>query len=191
MTSQVNTYSERINTSFPVAGQNNDSQGFRSNFSNIQSALNVAASEISSLQTNGVNLNKPVNDLGFNSVLTRAQFQNSGVVSYNASSSTNLAGYIEIDFSQGSYQSVTVTSTSTFKVVNWPNKSNLCSSIRLAVRTLNSGTINFNGGTGLILSDGDTPYVKSSTASSITVWDLWTADSGANVFVKKFGGPYV
>jgi hypothetical protein len=191
MTSQINTYSERINTSFPIAGQNNDSQGFRSNFSNIQSALNIAASEITTLQTNGVNLNKPVNDLGFNSVLTRAQLQNSGVVSYAASTVTNLAGYIEIDYAQGSYQTVTITTTATFKVVNWPVKNNLCSNLRLAVRSLNSGTINFNAGSGLILSDGDVPYNKTSATTSTSIWDLWSSDSGSNVFVKRFGNNYV
>ena len=36
---------------FPVAGQDNDSQGFRDNFTTIKTGLQTAQSEISTLQT--------------------------------------------------------------------------------------------------------------------------------------------
>ena len=39
-----------IDENYPVAGQDNDSQGFRDNFQNIKTALNTAATEITSLQ---------------------------------------------------------------------------------------------------------------------------------------------
>ena len=48
MTSQINT--ANINTAYPVAGVDNDSQGFRDNFLNIKAAVDVAASEITNLQ---------------------------------------------------------------------------------------------------------------------------------------------
>lgn len=48
MTSQINT--ANINTAYPVAGADNDSQGFRDNFLNIKAAVDVAASEITTLQ---------------------------------------------------------------------------------------------------------------------------------------------
>lgn len=50
MTSTVTQYSTLIDTTFPVPGVDNDTQGFRNNFGNITNALNVAASEISDLQ---------------------------------------------------------------------------------------------------------------------------------------------
>ena len=43
-----------INTGFPVAGQDNDSQGFRDNFTAISAGLAVAKTEITQLQTNTV-----------------------------------------------------------------------------------------------------------------------------------------
>lgn len=43
-----------INTGFPVAGQDNDSQGFRDNFTAISAGLSVAKTEITQLQTNAV-----------------------------------------------------------------------------------------------------------------------------------------
>lgn len=51
MASTITQYSDLINISFPVPGVDNDSQGFRDNFSNIQSALTRADTEITSLQT--------------------------------------------------------------------------------------------------------------------------------------------
>ena len=48
MTSQIN-YSA-VNTLYPIPGRDNDSQGFRTNFSAIKDGLETAYNEISSLQ---------------------------------------------------------------------------------------------------------------------------------------------
>jgi len=48
MTSAINI--DNISGTFPVAGQDNNSQGFRDNFTNIKAGLNVAKSEITTLQ---------------------------------------------------------------------------------------------------------------------------------------------
>ena len=58
MTSNINP--STINVSFPVSDQNNDSQGFRDNFSAIQTALSIASSEIGNLQNAKISLTGPV-----------------------------------------------------------------------------------------------------------------------------------
>lgn len=50
MTSTVTDVSSLIDSTFPVPGADNDTQGFRNNFGNIQTALARAAFEISDLQ---------------------------------------------------------------------------------------------------------------------------------------------
>jgi hypothetical protein len=50
MTSTVTDVSSLIDSSFPVPGADNDTQGFRDNFGNIQTALSRAAAEITDLQ---------------------------------------------------------------------------------------------------------------------------------------------
>ena len=50
MTSTVTDYSTLIDTTFPIPGADNDTQGFRNNFGNIKIALDSAAGEISDLQ---------------------------------------------------------------------------------------------------------------------------------------------
>jgi len=56
MSSNINP--NNINGNFPVAGQDNDSQGFRDNFTNILNNFSYAANEITALQntTNGIQL---------------------------------------------------------------------------------------------------------------------------------------
>ena len=49
MTSLINTTA--IDITYPVAGQDNDTQGFRTNFGSIANNLSIAASEITTLQT--------------------------------------------------------------------------------------------------------------------------------------------
>jgi hypothetical protein len=49
MPSTITEITSLIDTTFPVPGQDNDTQGFRDNFGNIQIALNRAAEEISDL----------------------------------------------------------------------------------------------------------------------------------------------
>jgi hypothetical protein len=51
MSSTITTYSTSINIVFPIQGQDNDTQGFRDNYSLIRSALNVAATEITDIQS--------------------------------------------------------------------------------------------------------------------------------------------
>ena len=63
MASSISTTS--IDATFPVAGQDNDSQGFRDNFSTIKSNFTAAKSEIEALQTNTAKKNEANNFLGF------------------------------------------------------------------------------------------------------------------------------
>jgi len=48
MASTINT--TNIDTDFPIAGQDNDSQGFRDNFTNINTNFEAAKTEIEALQ---------------------------------------------------------------------------------------------------------------------------------------------
>jgi hypothetical protein len=50
MSSQITATSALINTAYPIAGQSNDTQGFRNNFTYIQLALTTASNEITNLQ---------------------------------------------------------------------------------------------------------------------------------------------
>ena len=50
MSSTITNYSSTIDTTFPVPGADNDTQGFRNNFIAIKNSLETAATEISVMQ---------------------------------------------------------------------------------------------------------------------------------------------
>jgi len=55
----VTPYINNIDPSFPVPGKNNNTQGFRSNFANIQEALTTLNDNFNSIAVTTVNINSP------------------------------------------------------------------------------------------------------------------------------------
>jgi hypothetical protein len=101
MTSTITNYKYSFNSGFPVAGVDNNSQGFRDNFQAIKYAFSVASNEVSDLQQNTAKLTTD-NDFGGNSLIN-ATIINSGVpaISY-------VGGSTDIDYSQGQFHSITL-----------------------------------------------------------------------------------
>jgi hypothetical protein len=50
----------KIDATYPIAGQDNDTQGFRTNYQNIKNNFTVAAKEITAVQSNVVTLQSQV-----------------------------------------------------------------------------------------------------------------------------------
>ena len=103
MASQINE--NLINAAYPVAGQDNSSQGFRDNFQAIVTNFGFAGTEISSLQTNAVIRNQN-NDLGGNTTITSGIFRTSRETIFGIGS---VSGNIPLDYLNGSYQTITLT----------------------------------------------------------------------------------
>ena len=184
MSSTITDYSNLINISYPIPGEDNDTQGFRDNFSRIQSALFVADTEISNIQLNAVNLGN-TNDFGYN-ILKRPSFQNESVIVSDVgvvSGST-----IIIDYALGSYQRYTLAGGDyLFVITNWP-PAGRCGSIKLEITPSSSDTISLNfSGSVNILTKSSLP-VSYSQINPI-VWELWSPDNGTNIYAHEFGIP--
>lgn len=116
MTTSAITFNT-IDISFPAAGQDNDSQGFRDNFARIRTALSTAQTEITYLNTYSVDKTKN-NDMGSNTI--------SNVVLKGAalSSNTSLASSgadQSFTFSETHYRRYALgASSNTFKVDYFP-----------------------------------------------------------------------
>ena len=78
MASSINT--DNIKTNYPVAGENNDTQGFRDNFSEIVDNLKAAESEITDLQTNAAKTN--IESQFFGNRITNAEFDQTTTTVY-------------------------------------------------------------------------------------------------------------
>jgi len=105
MASSINP--NNIDTTYPVAGQDNDSQGFRDNFTNIKTNFEYAESEIEELQSKallksaltGTTLD---NDLE-GGILLNAKMQ---AVRFAKEDISTPAGNVTLDFDNGPYHNV-------------------------------------------------------------------------------------
>lgn len=123
MTSAINP--NNIDGSYPIAGQDNSSQGFRDNFTNIKVNFQAAESEINDLQSK---------------VLLKAPLSGSTSLDNNMNDALLLAAKIQdfsatkvtvvpsgspltatVNYSAGHYQSFSTTDSTTISFVNWPS----------------------------------------------------------------------
>ena len=120
MASDINP--DTIDSSYPVAGQDNSTQGFRSNFAAIKTNFGYAEAEINDLQDkvllksalDGGTLN---NNLG-DSLLYAARVQD---FSYTKINTVQTAGAITLNYGSGHYQSLgSITGSVSLSVMNWP-----------------------------------------------------------------------
>lgn len=119
MTSAINP--QNIDGAYPVAGQDNDSQGFRDNFTNIKTNFTYAAEEISDLQSKAVLKAALVgtvlnNDMG-GSILNNAQLQN---MSETRVALGSVAGAQTINYSAGPYYTLTTAGPVSIQFTNFP-----------------------------------------------------------------------
>lgn len=119
MTSAINP--NNIDGAYPVAGQDNNSQGFRDNFTNTKTNFEYAADEITDLQNKvvlkaaltGTTLN---NDMQ-GSVLSNAQLQD---MSETVVAIGTVSGSQTINYSLGSYQTLTTNGSVSLAFSNFP-----------------------------------------------------------------------
>lgn len=119
MTSAINP--NNIDGAYPVAGQDNNSQGFRDNFTNTKTNFQYAANEITDLQNKavlksaltGTTLN---NNMG-GSILSNAQLQD---MSETVVALGTVSGSTTIDYSLGSVQTLTTNGAVTLSLTNFP-----------------------------------------------------------------------
>jgi hypothetical protein len=154
VTSSINT--TNIDPEFPVAGQDNNSQGFRDNFLYIKEGLESAAADITGLQVNGARLDTDNNFHG--NLISNATAVNVHGLAYAASEGTNPAGNAVIDLTTAPLQFLYVNSTDlTITFRGWP-AINRYASVRVhmigdsistktvTLETENSGLIKFPKG---------------------------------------------
>ena len=194
--SNINT--SNIDPLFPVAGQDNSSQGFRDNYNAIISQFQIAKDEISELQTKSVlkdNLSgsELSNDMQ-EAEITNTTLKNPGYKALPAASNTinvTAGSYFKVAALTSGNTSTTITITST----TWPT-TGIYSKIMVEVpcTTSTQTSINFtitgqDSGNNLLKEASLTlPYTASAIVS--TLWELSTMDKGVNVFLQKVGGPF-
>lgn len=128
MSSNINP--NNIDTAYPVAGQDNDSQGFRDNFTNIKTNFEFAEQEIDDLQSKAIvkqALTGQVltNDMGGNPILN-AKLDGARTTRINLgnASTQTVPGTVNINYSAGGFHSFTMDTNSILNFVNFPSTGN-------------------------------------------------------------------
>ena len=109
-----------VDGTFPTAGQDNSSQGFRDNFNATKNNFTEAKSEIEDLQVNKASLNSSSN-FNNNEVL-QAKFKDTSEVVY-AHGTTG--GAITLNHNVGHYQTITTNASVTLTFTNFPPSGSL------------------------------------------------------------------
>jgi hypothetical protein len=195
MTSQI--VSATIDENYPIAGQDNDSQGFRNNFSIIKDGLATANSEVTNLQLNTAKLNVANNFNG--TLIDNAQTNR---LYGTVFSITQTTGTTLINYPNGEYQTVGIGGNHSLRFTGFPQPdsgSGKYSKIRLELKPAGSvpsqgwdvSLLAAGGGTvtGTVGFEqvGDNPVINIGNDITLaTVIEAWTTN-GLDFFVGLVG----
>lgn len=117
-----------IDETYPIAGQDNDTQGFRDNFNYVKTALTTAGTEITALQnkTAGINVSQITDGGDFNGqIVSNAVLKGNSHSIINGGAITQSA--VELNHNNGNYQTFQLQSNVTFnfQVSNFADDGNL------------------------------------------------------------------
>ncbi len=120
MASNINP--NNIDGSYPVAGQDNNSQGFRDNFTNTKVNFQYAEEEINDLQAKAVLKSALVGGTLDNNMLDNLIYA-AKIQDFSASKVTisTSSGSINVNYASGHYQSISTTGNITLGFSNWPS----------------------------------------------------------------------
>ena len=179
-----------IDETYPVAGQDNNSQGFRSHFSAIKTSLGLAEEAITTLESSTAKLNDDNNFLG--NTISNAVVNKVYGATYPLN---NITSPQFIDLNNGPLQYVTFAGNTTVTFKNWPDTGKYAcirlhligdgNSERIATLATEAGgsfapeaTINLVG---------NSPTFTLALNGKHKVVEAWTYNGGAKVFLRYLG----
>ena len=178
-----------VNGTFPTAGQDNSSQGFRDNFTAIKNNFTESKTEIEALQTNKASLNAS-SDFADNEVLG-AKFKDTSEVVY-AHGTTG--GAITLNHNSGHYQTITTNASVTLTFINFPASGSLgrivlditCAAVAHTL-TIPSAVIVADNVTG---GDGSSDTITFPDNKRF-LYEFLTPDGGTTILMHQIGKVYI
>lgn len=182
-----------INGQYPIAGQDNDSQGFRDNFTNIKNNFTFSKTEIEDLQ-NKVLLRSALAGTTLNNELNNNQLK--GVQALRFTETVNDLGTIAdssltVNWVNGHFQYFNLNTDTTLTLVGWPT-SGFYTKFRLQVKavgddrelTLSSAGVTYNYSTGLVEIQGTTGNTILLEQDRTYLFEFSTYNNGVDVIVQ-------
>lgn len=182
----------QINEQFPEAGRDNESQGFRDNFSAIKDSLTQAKTDIEGLEESRLDISSPSTDLNGNTV----DNINLKSPSYEFNAGGNVISSQNVSYASGIYHVFTCAKSSpspgspiVFTISDFPPAGKLAV-IRIHLYG-NGSTQYFDFATesaGDFYADASWPVTLSVASASVPkIFEFWTYDGGQNVYSKYLG----
>mgnify|MGYP003348105320 CR=1 FL=1 len=136
-----------IDGTFPIQGQDNPSQGFRDNFTNIRNNFSYAENELSDLQAKAITTSALtgqtlVNNMNYNQLQYPQLFSPSNTF-LNLGTPTG-GTTITLDYSQANFQKVTTNGSYSVAFANWPTNGQFGRMVLVVVVTNTSNTLSFS-----------------------------------------------
>ena len=124
MSSNINP--NNIDGSYPVAGQDNNSQGFRDNFTNTKVNFQYAEDEINDLQSKVVLKAALTGSTGLDNNMNDALLYAAKIQDFSATrvGITATSGSIAVNYASGHYQSISTTGSIILSFTNFPPSGN-------------------------------------------------------------------
>lgn len=194
MASNINPNS--IDAAYPVAGQDNSTQGFRTNFANIKQNFEYAEEEINELQTYAILTNSSSTNFNDNT-LYAVRLQDAAVARVTNSAAT---GAIVVNFATAQYYSLVTDGSISLTFTNWPAAASASTGIiRVQVEVTNTAhTLTFaadnTGGSAALLNVTGIPGYSATNAYTGVVtfpaigyyeFEFTCSDGGAEVTVAQ------
>ena len=119
MASNINP--NNIDGAYPVAGQDNNSQGFRDNFTNTKTNFQYAADEITDLQNNAI-LKSALSGTTLDNNLNGSLVYGGVIRQFSATRAAlgTLSGSVTINYASGSFQTLTTSGSVSLAFSNFP-----------------------------------------------------------------------
>lgn len=176
-----------IDGAFPIAGQDNDSQGFRDNFTNLKNNLTFAKQEIEDLQNNvllksaltGTVLNNNMNS----ALLIGAQLRDTSETYYDNGTP---GSSVVINYTNGHFQKVTTDQNISITFTNFPSAGQH-GWVKLLINKTGSHTVTLPAAVsqGIDTIQGVTSNVLSASVSNGNyLFLLETVDEGSTIFIQ-------
>jgi hypothetical protein len=189
MTSQINP--NNIDGAYPVAGQDNNSQGFRDNFTNTATNFQYAAAEITDLQSKAI-LKAPLTGTTLNNDMLGSTLSNAVLsdMALDAVSLGNLSGTITIDYTAGQVYTITPTNNISLQFTNWPDAINTYGWVMVQITVTNTAytvtfptavSVNTAGVQGLNTSTN----VMTFAATGTYTFEFSTVNAGGTIALNE------
>lgn len=182
-----------IDGNYPVAGQDNDSQGFRNNFTNIKNNLRYAFDELTELQSKAVLksplIGAPLNNDSNYGIMFRPQLKAAATAFRDHGNTSNAI----VSFLEGGFQKITVSgTTATFTLNDFP-ATGIAGTIRLWIRVnfaVNQTSLVLSLPSSVTLTGGIPGFDLGAKTMTFTsagdhLIELTTVDGGVNFWIIK------